>query len=202
MAGPDIGREYPPETVWQAQELYCVLRFSYAKVAAELDVAESTLKRWGQQYGWAGKREMIAQAQADIRADTILARSQMLKQVLATSNPLAAFAVEKLERLAMEQAEAEREGRAAQAREEQAGRRRINGPADAAAALREAIEIKLSRILASPADVDLKAVKDLKAALDAVAEFDAQSQDKKAKGGKGLSAEQAELIRKRILGGE
>ncbi len=195
---PLDGREHRPETVWRAQELYCVCRLTYDQVAKELGVAASTLKRWGKQYDWAGKRARIAQAEADIRADTIMARSQMLKELLASRNPLVGFAVAKLESLALEQAKAAREGRQAEART-QIQRRRISTPAEAAAALQEAIEIKLGRLLAEPNEVDLKAVKDIKAALAMLDELRPKDADKKSR--KGLSAAQVELIRDKILGG-
>lgn len=186
MPGPADGREHPPETVWRAQELYCVCRLSYAKVADELGVAASTLKRWGAQYGWAEKRAAIAQAEADIRADTVLARASMIKELMATQNPIVGFAVAKLEELALRQAEAERQGRILEARAAEP-RREISTPADAAAALKEAIEIKLGRLLAQPEDVDLKAVRDIKQALDLLGEMEPAKETDSATGRKGLS---------------
>jgi len=194
---PRDGREHRPETVWQAQELYCVCRLTYAQVAKELGVAESTLKRWGKRYDWAGKRARIARAEADIRADTVMARAAMLKELLKSRNPLVGFAVAKLEQLALEQAKAAREGRVAEARAKP--RRRISSPAEAADALQEAIEIKLGRLLADPGEVDLKAIKDIKAALAMLEELRPQGTDKKAR--KGLSAADVELLRRKILGG-
>ena len=183
---PLDGREYPPEMVWRAQELYCVVRLSYAKVAAELGVAESTLKRWGRQYDWRTKREELAQAEADIRADIVLARSQMIKELITSKNPVVGFAVAKLEELALKQAEAERKGRALQAQAAQ-DRREIHSPADAAAALKEAIELKLGRLLAQPEDVDLKAVKELKQALDLLGDMTPANDTEADTGRKGIS---------------
>jgi transposase-like protein len=77
--GPAQGREYPPEVVWRAQELYCVARLPYHEVAQHVGVAASTLKRWGKEYEWADKRAELAQAEADIRADTVLARAACSK---------------------------------------------------------------------------------------------------------------------------
>jgi transposase-like protein len=193
------GREHAPETVWRAQELYCVCRLSYAKVSEELGVAESTLKRWGQQYGWREKRADIAQAECDIRADTVLARSVMLKELIEERNPVVGFAVAKLEELALKQAEAERQGRLQEAQAvAEPPRCEIDTPADAAAALKEAIEIKLGRLLASPQGVDLKAVKEIKEALDFIKSLEpaaGKSTDK------GLTAETVEAFRAKLLGG-
>ncbi len=195
---PLDGREHRPETVWRAQELYCVCRLTYDQVAKELGVATSTLKRWGKQYDWAGKRARIARAEADIRADTIMARSQMLKELLESRSPLVGFAVAKLEQLALEQAKAAREGRQAEA-QAQIQRRRISTPADAADALQEAIEIKLGRLLADPNEVDLKAVKDIKEALAMLDEL--RPTDAKPSSRRGLSAADVEMLRDKILGG-
>lgn len=190
------GREYPPEAVWQAQELYCVARLPYHRVAAELGIAESTLKRWGKQYGWSDKRAALAQAQAEMRADIVLARAGMIKELLADRNPIVGFAVAKLEELALKQAEAERQGKLAQA--EAAPPRVIETPADAYGALKEAVEAKLGKLLADPGEVDLKAIKDVKEALRLLEDLRPKEGKKKTKG---LSAADVELIRKKILGG-
>jgi hypothetical protein len=164
------GREHAPETVFRAQELYCVDRLTYEQVAARLaeegePVAESTLKRWAQTYSWKAKREELAQALADISADTILARAKLLKSLVQNPDPQMGFAVSSLETLALKQAEAARAGRVAQA----AARfelREIRTTEDAVKAMREAAELKLNRMLANPAELDFKAVQDVKKALD------------------------------------
>lgn len=198
MPGPTDGREHPPETVWDAQERYCVLRHSYAKIAGELDVAASTLKRWGAQYEWADKREEFAKAQAEIRFDTVMARSKLLKDLVLTGDPVVGFAVGKMEELALKQAEAAREGRALAAQAEPP-RREINTQADAHAALKEAIEIKLGRMLASPEDLDLKAVKEIKKALDLLADMGTGDDTEAAGKRKGISKAALDEVQK-LLG--
>ena len=47
-----MGWEYEPETVWRAQELYCVDRLSFARVAELTGVSATTLKSWSEKYGW------------------------------------------------------------------------------------------------------------------------------------------------------
>lgn len=194
------GREYPPEAVWQAQELYCIARLTYAQVADELNIGITTLKRWGKTYDWKGKRGKLAQAQADIRADTILARSEMLKELIEERNPVVGFAVAKLEELALKQAQAEREGKALEAMAAaKTKRREIHTPADAAAALKDAVEMKLARLLASPEDVDMKAVKAVKDALELIKEMQPKDSDK-GQGDRGLSAEMVDTFRRKLLG--
>jgi len=191
------GREYPPETVWQAQELYCVVRLTYKQVSDELGIAGSTLKRWGKQYGWTAKREALAQAQAEMRADIVLARSAMIKDLLEGRDPMVGFAVAKLEELALKQAAAERQGKLAQA--QAAPRREIKTDADAYEALQEAIEYKLGAMLFEPSDLDAKSVKDVLGLMGLLKEL--KPKDKKGKGAKGLTAEQVDAIRNKILGG-
>ena len=71
-----MGWEYEPETVWRAQELYCVDRLSFARVAELTGVSATTLKAWSEKYDWRAKREEIAQAESEIRVNTI--KSQAL----------------------------------------------------------------------------------------------------------------------------
>lgn len=173
--GKPIGREYPPETVWQAQELYCVVRLTFAQVAEELDVAPSTLKRWAEKYEWRNKREELAQAQADLQADTIIARSAMLKKLISSKDPQVGFAVSSLESLAMKQAEAARAQKLMSAAA-QNELREIRTQEDAVAALEEAVELKLNRLLQSPDDLDFKAVQDVRKAMELVGKMKASLQ--------------------------
>jgi hypothetical protein len=192
------GREYNPEAVWQAQELYCIARLTYKQVSDELGIAGSTLKRWGKQYDWKAKREEYARAMVELRGDIILARSDMVKELRDTKDPMIAFAVSKLEELAIKQAEAEQRGKLLKA-QAPPPRREIKTDADAYEALQEVIEIRLHNLLLDPDKADLKAVKDIKEALAFLEGL--KPKEKKGKGSKGLTAEQVELFRKKILGG-
>ncbi len=103
-----MGREHDPETVWQAQELYCVDRMTFEQVAEALGVADSTLRRWADTYGWRSKRDEIAQAESDLRADKIRARSKLLKSLISTADAQTGFAVAAMENLALKEIEAAR----------------------------------------------------------------------------------------------
>ena len=193
------GREYPPEAVWQAQELYCIARLTYAQVADKLGVGITTVKRWGKNYNWRDKRERFAQAQTDIQIDTVLARSELLKELIAEKNPVVGFAVAKLEELALKQAAAAREGRALEAAEAaKTKRREITTKADAVEALQEAVELKLARLLASPEDLTPKDVKGIKETFELIKEMQPKDSDKDGK--KGVSRATIERIEKEILG--
>lgn len=194
------GREYQSESVWQAQELYCVARLTFDQVATETGVSVSTLKRWGEKYDWRGRRARLAQAEADLRFDTILARSAMLKELIETKNPQVGFAVAGLEGLALKQAEAAKAGKLLEAAA-QGKLREIRTNEDAVAALKEAVELKLNRLLHSPEDLDFKAVADVRKALELIREMtpkDAEEAD--AGRTKGLSAEAAQEIIDKVLG--
>lgn len=82
-----MGREHKPETVWRAQELYCVDRLSFARVAEIVGTSPTTLKAWARKFHWAAKREEIARAESEIRVNIIRSRKAALEQLLAASEP-------------------------------------------------------------------------------------------------------------------
>ncbi|MHC1753799.1 hypothetical protein [Humidesulfovibrio sp.] len=198
-----MGREHPPETVFRAQELYCVDRMTFAQAAKAVGVAESTLKRWSDTYGWQAKRDEIAQAEMDIRADFVLARSKMLKALIDSKDAQVGFAVASLESLAMKQAEAIRQGRQNENAAAIAAQplREIRTEADAVAALEEALNIRMGRILANPSLVDLKTVRELQQAM-ALVQGMRKGADKGKARQKGLTPETTEAMRRKILGVE
>ena len=104
-----MGREHPTDLVWKAQELYCVERQSYSAVSEATGVSATTLKSWGQRYGWAQKRAELAQAESEIRVNIIKGRQKALEQLLAATEPKEAaqiaFAVSSLESLALKRME-------------------------------------------------------------------------------------------------
>lgn len=160
-----MGREHPPETVYRAQELYCVDRKSFAQVAKAVGVAESSLKRWSVTFDWQAKRNEIAQAEADIRADFILGRSKMLKTLIKSTDAQVGFAVASLETLAMRQAEAIRQGKLLDAASDAKPQRPIRTREDAILAVREAIERRLQQLVGMPDLVDLRSLQDVQRCL-------------------------------------
>lgn len=192
-----MGKELPAEIRYQAQELYCVVRLSLKAVAEEVGVAYTTVQRWAKTYDWRDMRDRIAKAECEIKADTVLARSEMLKKLIQDKSPMSAFAVSSLESLAMKQAEAERAGKIIAAQLE-APTRKIETKADAAAALREAVERKLSAALQNPEDTDVltlaKQIKETNALIDSMTPKEEDEKDSK----KGLSARLEAKIRDMI----
>lgn len=192
------GREYPPEAVWDAQELYCVARLTFAQVAEETGVAVSTLKRWSATYDWRGKREKLAQAEADLAADTILARSVMLKKLIKSQNAQDGFAVSALESLAMKQAEAARAQKLMSAAK-QNELRPIRTKLEAVAALEEAAEIKLNRLLQNPGELDTKDVAEIDKVFKMIEAMKPKSSQGKPES-KQLDAKTLEAIREQVYG--
>jgi predicted phage tail protein len=199
-----MGWEHEAETVWRAQELYCVDRLSFDAVARETGVAASTLKRWAEKYCWQAKREEIAKAEADIRADKVLARAAMLKALIATKDPQTGFAVSSLETLAMKEAEVARQGAIRAVANDQTPAFSVNTPADVIAALRKAIEQKLALLLTRPENVDLRSVQEVQKCLALVglleaAQTAAQPESKGTEGG--LPADFVDQIKRVMSGG-
>lgn len=193
-----MGFEHEPETVWQAQEMYCVDRLSFDAVAEKMGVAASTLKRWSEKYGWREKRDEIALAESDIRADFVKARSGMLKKLITDQGAQDAFAVSALENLALAKEKAAREGQMAQAAK--APTREIKTAEDAVDALSEAVSTKLNMMLVDPGTVDFKAIKDLRQAMDMIEQMRPRTDKEDAPRAKGVSLESADEFRKKILG--
>lgn len=180
-------REYPPETVFEAQELYCVARLTFEQTAEETGVAVSTLKRWSDKFDWRAKRAKLAQAEADLRADTILARSAMLKALIKSKDAQTGFAVASLETLAIKQAEAARAQKLMSV-SAQKELREIHTQEDAVNALQEAVQLKLNQLLQSPEDLDFRAMQDVKKAMDMLTEMKPK-ENQKQRVSKGTSAE-------------
>ncbi|WP_415714416.1 terminase gpP N-terminus-related DNA-binding protein [Maridesulfovibrio sp.] len=193
-----MGKAYPMEVRLKAQELFCVLRWTLKAVAEEIGVTYTTVQRWSQMYGWQEMQDNLAQAEFDIRANTVLARSEMLTTLINTKDPQAAFAVSSLETLAMKKAEAERAGQLIKNQLEQP-ERKITSLADAIPVLEQAINIKLARLLDDPDADMLRAARNIKSAFEFIDALKPKD-DKKKK--RGLTAETAEEIRKQILFGD
>ncbi len=193
-----MGREYPTDTLWRAQELYCVDRLSYAAVAEATGVSPTTLKAWGQRYDWSRKRAEIAQAESEIRVNLVRGRHKALEQLLTAADAKAAapmaFAVSSLESLALKQQELAAAGKIPSAAP--AVRRKIGTRAEAVAALKEAVEHKLNLALADADKISAALVTDVKRCLELVADLESSlPKESKPETAQGLSAEMAAKLR-------
>lgn len=200
-----MGREHPTDTLWRAQELYCVDRLSYAAVAGAVGVSATTLKEWGQKYQWARKRAEIAEAESEIRVNTVKGRKKALEELLGASNAkeasAMAFAVSSLESLALKRMELAASGKipGGERPRSTAPKRKITDRADAICALREAVELKLGAALADPDTITTATVQDVKRCLELVAELEASVKPDARQQASALSPENARHIQA-ILG--
>lgn len=197
-------REYPMETVERAEELWCVDGLTMGDVAARVGVAVSTVKRWAEKYGWHAKREEIRQALASIRVDTIKLRAKLINNCLASMNAMDAFAVAKMEEVAIKAAELA-DKRAEAAPPPAVSLREIATEADALAALEEAVGLRLNAMLASPERVTLAALREVKQVLDLLKDMRAAAGAAAKEGApaqeRGISAATAERLQA-LLGGQ
>ncbi len=196
MAGVLRFGEYPSETIFEAQDLYCVDRLTFEAVAERTGVSVPTLKRWSDKYGWRAKREELARLESDIRFNTLKARARMIAKVIDKGEALDAFAVAKLETMVVDQ----ERFKAEQHRDKPAPPVKFDSPAQAAELLEAALEKKLGALLAAPATIDLKIIKDLRQALDLLADMRRQSAESDAPA-KGLSPDADARIRSVLEGG-
>jgi len=192
-------REYSWEVRERAEELYIVDGLTYEQVAAQTGVSVSQIQRWAKEGGWPEKRRELRQALSDIKRKMVLLRLRYIDKALKSLDNQAAYAVARLEDVA-----ARASGRAAQGSEPEPAlpEREIKTPAEAIAALEEAVQRKLNRMLAG--DVSLAGIRDMKKALELIEEMKKRHAGP-ASGGmegerKGLSDEAVEEIRQKILG--
>lgn len=178
-----MGAEHAPETVWKAQESYCVERFSFGATAKRLGIAESTVRRWADKFHWREEREAIAAAESEIRANTVKGRAFVLRKLLTSENgkeiSQVAFAVASLERLALAATKAvrkqEEECRTPDFWRDDAGAEGgLALPDDISDAervvlLEQAVNKQIAHVLTIPVPDMAKRVRDIKTALDVLA---------------------------------
>lgn len=206
---PENGKEYSMEVVERAEDAYCVDGLTFDQAATLTGVSASTLKRWSERYGWQEKRENIRRARSAIRTNRVMLHAKLIENCLKTLKPMDAFAVSSIDAV-VQRATQTAVKRAADGRDTEplAGenQREIKTEADAVEALREAVEIKLNRMLANPDGLNFSAMKDIRQALDLLREMEARialagaPDEEKKEAPRGLSMEAAEKIRREILG--
>jgi hypothetical protein len=130
-----------------------------------------------------------------------MGRHKVLERLVGATSGMEAsqlsFAVSALESLAMKQQEAARAGKILEQATAQPAD--IRSTADIPEALEEAVRLKLGMLLADPAQVDFKAIKDIKQAMDYLAQLRPKDETDTPQN-KGLTLESANAIRKQILG--
>ena len=194
-----MGVEIDADTRWRAMELYCADRLTFAQVSEATGIADSTLRRWADAYQWRERREELAQAEADIRIDTIRSRAAILKHLLEAEDGKVAsqiaFAVASLGNLELQYQKALLAGDIANpAKPEKPVK--VSSRAEAIAVLKQAVEGKLGLILSDKKYVTSDSVTDIAKCLALVQELEATLPKEEAdtmKSG-GVSADIAERL--------
>jgi hypothetical protein len=182
------GKEYSMETVERCEDSYCVDGLTFDQVAGLTGVSISTLKRWSERYDWQQKREDIRRARSAIRTGRVLLHSKLIENCLKTLNPQDAFAVASIDGVVQRAAEAARRNAADAGAFQEADRtREIRTDAEAVAALEEAVQIRVGRLLANPDALNFRAMQDI----GKVMEF---LKDLRAKAAPGVEAETRKAI--------
>lgn len=199
-----MGAEHNPDTVWKAQELYCIDCLSFAKVAELTGVTATTLKAWSKKFAWREKRCEIAQIEADIRMDTIRSRKKALDMLIKSADgkecSQMAFAVSSLESLAMKQKELAFTGKIPTALDP-VNKPKITTRAEAVTSLTEAVENRLGFALQNPEAINSGTVQDITKMLNLMDELKAslpKENEQTEKASQGISASLAENIRKAL----
>lgn len=188
---------HDPEIKDAAEALYIVDGLTYAQTAEQIGVSEATVKKWGADEGWFGRRREYRRAQMEIKRDTVALRAGLIKKAMESLDPQDVYAVARLERAASAATiRASLEGPETPPRITA----EINTPADAVAAIREAIEIKVNGMLTRPDQIDLKALKNLKDAMALWEQMETKYNPADKAADAGISAETIERIRKEIMG--
>lgn len=189
-----MAAEIPWELREQAEELYIAEGRTYEDVARATGIAVQTLKKWGAAEGWPDKRREYRETLGEIKRNTVLLRKRLLAKALKTLNPQDVFAISSLESAA---AKAKGSDPAPPVRIE----RPIATARDAVAALEEAIERHVNRLLTQPDGMTPAVLRDLRKSFELIDEmkrrYQADEQDDKPKG---LTADTAAEIRRHILG--
>lgn len=158
-------REYPPYQVFEAQDMFVLDGQTYQDVSQATGIPQSTLKRWGKKYDWTDKRSELRESQSNIRANQIRLRAKLVKDCLDAdrAKPLDVFAVAKLEEAALQAERFKLERRSYEPLDVGS-----LSAEDAVAAFERAVVAKIAGLLADPSQLELKAVGEIRKALDLI----------------------------------
>jgi len=138
-----------------------------------------------------------------IRVDTIRLRAKLINNCLDSMQAMDAFAVAKMEEVAIKAAELA--DKRAEAAPPPVALREIVTEADAVAALEEAVGLRLNAMLASPDKVTLTALREVKQVLDLLKDMRSAAGEAAKDGApakdRGVSAATADRLRA-VLGGQ
>lgn len=179
-----------------AMERYIVGCESLAEVSVGVGVPESTVEKWSAEDGWPDRRKIYRRTEVEIREKEVLARAALVERVIAGSD-MAAFGFASLQGAVLKAREVALKEEAARV---EVAPREINTPAEAVAALQDAVQAAVSRMLTDPQGVNLARVKELKGVLDLIEELKARHAPDKGSAGKAGMSEGLRSEIRRALG--
>lgn len=156
----------------------------------------------GQEVGipsWSERKREYRSAFANIKRDTVLLRKRLISKALNSLDPQDVYAISSLESTALKVQQASGSDMPAVGSIE---KRTIKTPQDAVDALGDVVEGKINGMLTKPGTISLAGIKEMKQALELIEKMKTKYKPEVGKDAKsrGLSAEHAEEIRKKILG--
>ncbi len=137
----------------RAESLY-LKGYTYAQVAELTGVSQPTIQRWSKEAGWRDKRLARRKKMTEIDEQTLELRLGLLKEASKTLDPMLSFAVGKMEALAARQGALNEIPLPDDIDD-------IKTAGDAAAALEEALRLKVGQMISQPEIIDLGAINDL-----------------------------------------
>lgn len=185
-----MAEAYPLDTRLDARCLYVVDGMTYDQVSTATGVSVSQLKKWGSDEGWTDRRREYRDAQVSIRENTVLLRSGLLKNALATKDAQDVYAVAAMEKIAI----ALEKIRPGDPGKPDISDVRFDTPEEMIDALWGAIEARAAKMINSSDTMDFKQIE---AALKTWADLKRRYADKSKAASatsKGFNADQSALI--------
>nr|BDD47310.1 hypothetical protein 13 [bacterium] len=184
------------ETRKRAEELYVIDGLTLEEAAERTGVPIGTINRWSSKDGWKEKRQEFRDADSEITRYSRLTRLKLIKDAMTSLDPQKIYAFAALER-AMQ-------GKESAVAEAMADGENINisTPQEAIAALQEAINLKLNKMLSQPDALSFAGIKEMKQALELVEGMKAKygiEDDSEGDSKRLLSGKEIREIREQLL---
>jgi DNA-binding transcriptional MerR regulator len=190
-------REIDWETRIDAEEMYIVDGLTYEQVSEKTGVSVSQLQRWGAEGQWPDRRKEYRNALTDIRRQQVILRQKLIEKAINSLDPQAVYAVARLERAVTSSQKAE-----AEKPDYTDVKIEISSGEDAVAALKAAVETRLGAMVSKPGTIDLKAIKDIKEALELLEKMESEYAPEKQETteSKDLPADLLNRIKEQVYG--
>lgn len=188
------------EISWEVREdafnYYVTDGKTYEQVSQLTGVSLSQLKRWGQTEGWADAKREYREALTSIRRDTVKLRAGLLKKALDSKEPQDVYAFAAIERVEA----ARKSGIVVEPSTPPVldNFKNIKTPQEAVDALQEVVELKLNRLLASPDEIKLSEVNEIKKSIELVEQMRSKYRQDNSTENRSLDAESIRNIREQL----